>query len=124
MNLSGLVSFLDATPEFKALLARLRATEVATTALETLDAARPYVLAALHAQWHAPIVIATARVERAKQLWTDLTAWSAAPERIYFFAEPDPLLYERMPWSEETLALRLAALSALSAPLVSPPLSS
>ncbi|GIL15912.1 MAG: transcription-repair-coupling factor [Chloroflexota bacterium] len=121
MNLSGLVSFLDATPEFQALLARLRAAEVVTTALETLDAARPYVLAALHAQWRAPIVVATARVERAKQLWTDLTAWSAAPARVYFFAEPDPLLYERMPWSVETIALRLAALSALSAPPAAPP---
>ncbi len=121
MNLSGLLSLLDATPEFQALLTRLNAGSVVAEPLQVLDAARPYVLAALHQTRNAPLVVVTARTERAKQLWMDLSAWSASPARIYFFAEPDPLLYERMPWSVETIALRLAALSALSAPPPLPP---
>lgn len=122
MNLSGLLALVHATPEFQALLTRLDAAPVVTEALETLDAARPYTLAALQQFWAnavapaRPLVVVTARTERAKQLWMDLTAWSAAPEHIYFFAEPDPLLYERMSWSVETVTLRLAALAALSAP--------
>src|SRR5581483_9024533 len=120
MNLSGLIPLLEQTPEFQALLARLDAGARVTEPLEVLDAARPYVLAALQQAWAnaaapaRPIVVVTARTERAKQLWLDLTAWSAQPDRIFYFAEPDPLMYERMPWSVETIALRLAALSALS----------
>ncbi|MDL1898830.1 hypothetical protein FBQ82_21520, partial [Anaerolineae bacterium CFX7] len=96
MNLSGLLALVHATPEFQALLTRLDAAPVVTEALETLDAARPYALAALQQFWAnavapaRPLVVVTARTERAKQLWMDLTAWSAAPEHIYFFAEPDP----------------------------------
>ncbi|MBI4671473.1 MAG: transcription-repair coupling factor [Chloroflexi bacterium] len=120
MNLSGLLSLLNGTPEFQALLSRLDAGTRVTEPLEVLDAARPYVLAALHQYWAnnsspaRPIVVVTARTERAKQVWVDLTAWSTQPERIFYFAEPDPLLYERMPWNVETIALRLAALSALA----------
>ncbi len=113
MNLSGLLALLDQTPEFQALLARLEKPRV-TEPLQVLDAARPYVLAALQEKRVQPMVIVTARTERAKQLFVDLTAWSAQPERVFFFAEPDPLLYERMPWTTETIAARLAALSALS----------
>lgn len=115
MNLSGLLPLLDRTPEFQALLARLDSGAGVTEPLEVLDAARPYVLAALQQKRREPIIIVTGRTERAKQLWMDLSAWSADPGRIYYFAEPDPLLYERMPWATETIALRLAALSALSA---------
>ncbi|TAH50502.1 MAG: transcription-repair coupling factor [Chloroflexota bacterium] len=113
MNLSGLLAFLDQTPEFQALLSRLAKPRV-TEPLQVLDAARPFVLAALQQKRNAPIVVVTARTERAKQLWADLISWSAQPERVFFFAEPDPLLYERMPWATETISLRLAALSALS----------
>lgn len=115
MNLSGLLPLLEGTPEFRALLARLEAGGgIVTEPLEVLDAARPYTLAALQKTSKAAILIVTARTERAKQLWVDLMSWSANPERIFFFAEPDPLLYERMPWAGETIALRLAALSALA----------
>ena len=113
MNLSGLLPLFNSTPEFQSLLSRLETSRV-TEPLEVLDAARPFVLAALQQKRAAPIVIVTARTERAKQLWADLISWSANPERIFFFAEPDPLLYERMPWATETISLRLAALSALS----------
>jgi transcription-repair coupling factor (superfamily II helicase) len=127
MNLSGLIPLLEQTPEFQALLTRLDAGARVTEPLEVLDAARPYVLAALQQAWAnaaapaRPIVVVTARTERAKQLWLDLTAWSAQPDRVFYFAEPDPLLYERMPWNVETIALRLAALSALSATPPPPP---
>lgn len=114
IRLAGLLPLLDATTEFQALLTRLDASPRATEPLEVLDAARPFVLAALQQKRAEPLVVVTARTERAKQLWVDLISWSASPERIFFFAEPDPLLYERMPWAAETIALRLATLSALA----------
>lgn len=119
MNLSGLLPLLDAVPEFQALLTRLQSVPRVTAPIEVLDAARPYVLSALQQHFTRgdsprPIVVVSARTERAKQLWMDILSWSAQPERIFYFAEPDPLMYERMPWSVETIALRLAALSALS----------
>ncbi len=112
VNLSGLLPLLDTVLEFQSLLSRLEQPRV-TEPIQVLDAARPFVLAALQRKRNAPLVVVTARTERAKQLWADLISWSANPERIFFFAEPDPLLYERMPWATETISLRLAALSAL-----------
>lgn len=95
-------------------MSRLNAAPRVTEPLEVLDAARPFVLAALQANRTLPMVVVTARTERAKQLWGDLLAWSGQPERIYYFTEPEPLLYERMPWSSETIAMRLAALATLA----------
>lgn len=115
MNLSGLLSLLDTAPEFQALLARLDKAAHTAEPVQVLDAARPYVLAALYARLARPLVVITARADRAKQLLVDLTAWNAHPEYVHYFSEPDPLLYERLPWSVETISLRLAALSALSA---------
>ena len=114
MNLSRLVPFLETTTEFQALLARLRAGTATAESIETLEAARPFALAALSDVSARPLLVITARPERAKQLFAELQAWSATPDRVLHFAEPEPLLYERLPWSPEAIATRLATLGALS----------
>lgn len=122
MNLSGLSPLLEETPDFQALVARLEQPAPFAHSVGVVESARGFVIAALQKVFAGaagsarPLVIVTPRADRAKQLLVDLQAWSAEPEEVLLFAEPDPLLYERSPWGIETIVLRLAALSALSDP--------
>src|SRR5512140_218123 len=114
MNLSVLLPLLEGTPEFQAVVARLQGGTLQAESLETLEAARPYVLAALQRALARPLLVITARAERARQLLVELQAWSASPDKVSYFAEPDPLLYERVPWSTDSIASRLAAMMTLA----------
>jgi transcription-repair coupling factor (superfamily II helicase) len=112
MNLSGLLSLIESLDAFKHLTTELRGC--ATTTADVIESARAPMLAALSRVLSAPIVVLTARSDRAKQIASELNVWSSNSANIFDFPEPDPLFYERIPWSAETLAARLSALAALS----------
>ncbi len=112
MNLSGLLPLIEDLAAFHDLTAALRAQNTVTA--DVIESARAPMLAALSRALAAPIVVLTARSDRAKQLADELGVWSADPGGIFTFPEPDPLFYERMPWNAETIAARLAALAALA----------
>ncbi|MBI4287822.1 MAG: transcription-repair coupling factor [Chloroflexi bacterium] len=78
-----------------------------------LEAAKPYLIATLHRELRAPIILVTARPEGAKRLYEQLLAWEAAP--VFFFPEPDALPYERLTPDPTTTQERLAALGSLAA---------
>ncbi len=118
MNLSGLVPLIENIPSFQDLVEKLGAQSNVSAAL--IESARPAVLAALSERLQEPIIVITPRAERARQLVDELTAWMREP-RAFLFAEPDPLFYERIAWSPDTISARLSALSALAltrAPIV------
>lgn len=112
MNLSGLLPLIEILPAFRDLTAALRAQT--TTSADVIESARAPVLAALSHTWNAPVTLLTARSDRAKQLADELSVWTQNGENVFLFAEPDPLFYERMPWSIETIAARLGTLAALA----------
>ncbi|MDE3088647.1 MAG: hypothetical protein KGJ80_04595, partial [Chloroflexota bacterium] len=112
MNLSGLLPLIEDLSAFHALIAAMRAQ--ATVSADVIESARAPMLAALSRTLDAPIVVITARSDRAKQLADELTVWSHDRASVFVFPEPDPLFYERMPWNVETIAARLAALAALA----------
>ncbi len=112
MNLSGLLPLIENLPAFPDLTAALRSQT--TTSADVIESARAPALAALSRAWNAPIVLLTARSDRAKQLADELSVWMLNGENVFLFAEPDPLFYERMPWGTETIAARLGALAALA----------
>lgn len=114
MDLSALLPLLERAPEFEAVATRLHQTGVVAESLETLEAARPFVIATLQRALDRPVLVVTARADRAKQLVLELSSFRPPSDQIGYFAEPDPLLYERVPWSQETIATRLAALAAFS----------
>lgn len=111
MNLSGLLPLFESLTEFKQLSADLRAQ--LTTTSDVIESARTPLIVALARELRAPILLVTPRSDRAKQLVDELNVWGQDDTRIAFFAEPDPLFYERMPWSAETIAARLNAMAAL-----------
>jgi len=112
MNLSGLLPIIEDLSAFRDLTAALRAQNTVTA--DVIESARAPALAALSRALDAPIVVLTARSDRAKQLAEELSVWSSDASAVLPFLEPDPLFYERMPWSTETIAARLGVLAALA----------
>jgi transcription-repair coupling factor (superfamily II helicase) len=70
------------------------------------------LLAALYQELHCPVILFTARAERVSYWAEQIHVWTAS-DNILTFPEPDALPYERVPWSRETVADRLSALTAL-----------
>jgi transcription-repair coupling factor (superfamily II helicase) len=112
MNLSGLLPLIEQLDAFKQLADELRQHETITA--DVIEAARAPVLAALSRTLYVPLIVLTARTDRAKQIASELNAWSPDRASIFDFPEPDPLFYERIPWNAETQAARLSALAALA----------
>src|SRR5512135_276028 len=76
-------------------------------------AARLPVLSALHIDSNRPVLFVTDRADHALALFDELGFWSHSPR--YLFSEPNPLFYEKAPWSANTRRERMQALSALAA---------
>jgi len=126
MNLSGLLTLANHIPAYRQLLDTLLPGGPSGSVgdgrdrlppLRLLNAARPYLLAALHADLDRPLVAIVARTDQARQMFQQLRDWSATPECVLLFPEPDALPYERIPWSGVTIRRRLSALAALAAPM-------
>jgi transcription-repair coupling factor (superfamily II helicase) len=114
LNLAGLLPLISQIPGYARLLADLRAGRATTLTL--LEAARPFVFAALQRDLGHPVLIVTDEPERARQLQAQIRLWSVQPGGVLLFPEPDALPYERVAWSAETISQRLAVLTTLSTP--------
>jgi transcription-repair coupling factor (superfamily II helicase) len=83
----------------------------------SLDPARPYLLAALHADVtgprERPMIIVSPRSERARRLYEGLIAYSPPGTPIYFFPAPDLLPYERIAPDPTITGERLTVLANL-----------
>ena len=80
--------------------------------LVLLDAAKPYLIAALYRRWQCPVLVVTAQPEQAKKLAEQLAAWAGVSVGAY--PEPDALPYERVTSDPATELDRLRVLSALA----------
>ena len=119
---------LRQVPAYQQLLQGLKAGEGRPEPLALLHSARPFLVAALATDLNRPLIVVTARSERALQWADQLQVWLSDPSWVHLFADPDPLPYERIPWSQETKQQRLASLVALSksqaqSPNLQPPTS-
>ncbi len=115
MRLDGVLSLMQQAPRYRALLHQLRAGEQPADQ-RLLRAARSFVDAALAQDLSHPILIVTARVERAYTVAEQLPVW--LPGRsVLRFTEPSSLFYERSPWAAATIRSRLGVLSALCPPV-------
>ncbi|MGE5138143.1 MAG: CarD family transcriptional regulator, partial [Rudaea sp.] len=112
MNLSVLLPLLDEITEYRELISRLSGNAANAESIEVLESARPFVLAGVAVRLARPMLVIAGRADRGKELLLELQAWVGV-EKVEYFSEPDPLLYERVPWSPDTISGRLAALSSL-----------
>ncbi len=103
-------------PAYQALLSGLEQGQHAKQARKGLGlprAARLALLAALHLDLQAPIILVTNRADRALGLFDELNFWLPEHNNLYF-PEPNPLFYEKLPWSESTRRDRLMVFAELS----------
>ena len=98
--------------QYQQLLKQLQ-TGASLPGLGLPRAARLPVLAALHQDFTAPILLVTDRADHALSLFDELGFWVTSPR--YHFAEPNPLFYEQAAWGVTTRRDRLQTLTALSA---------
>lgn len=114
-QLAGLLDALRDTTSYKKMLEEFN-TRQNGAEFNIVRAARPFVLAALARDWRGPIVYLTSAVRRAYNISEQLPIWLDQPERLYRFAEPSALFYDRAPWDLSVIRNRIAALSALAFP--------
>lgn len=94
INLSVLVKLIEETPSFKELIQRLNASGTETKTL-ILDAARPYLIAALYSRLKLPVLLVTAQPENAKRLYEQVGVWLDS-RSLDIYPEPDTLSYQRI----------------------------
>ena len=98
-------------PAYGNLVAELRQSK-GTTNANVLDAARPFLIAALYQTLKRPIVVVTAHAESSRKLHEQITVWSRSAQ-VRLLPEPDTLPYERLVSDSPTELERLRVLSAL-----------
>src|SRR3972149_5366484 len=110
-DLSQLTNLIKTMPAYRHLLDELKGR--GDKAVVTLDAARPYLVAALYRDLRLPVLVVTAQPENAKKVHEQLLSWCPGGE-VMLFPEPDVLPYERLVSDTTTEMERLQALVVLA----------
>jgi transcription-repair coupling factor (superfamily II helicase) len=93
LNLTGLLSLAETMPEISGMVKETETKGTSTAAL--MDAAKPFVIAALHRRFRVPFVIVTSHTENSRKLYELLSAWEEGAD-IMIFPDPDTLPYDRI----------------------------
>lgn len=111
MRLIGLTDLLRQDSLYQFHVQQLRAGQSLEWAV--LRAARPFLLASLAQDWQGAILYLTSNGRDAYNVAEQLPVWLNAPERIYRFAEPTPMFYDRLAWDKTVIQERIDTLQAL-----------
>ncbi|MGQ9793423.1 MAG: transcription-repair coupling factor [Anaerolineae bacterium] len=116
MALTNILAFLYDKPAYRQLVEVLstRPPQLSATPLGVLSAARPALLAALHAHLNRPMLVVVARADAARTLTQQLQLWSLHPEAVLRLPDPDALFYERIAWGRDTICERIRVLTAVA----------
>jgi transcription-repair coupling factor (superfamily II helicase) len=112
LNLTKLLNLIEVIPEYKRLLEELTKQDGTTSAV-VLEAAKPYLIAALYKSLKRPMLVVTAQPENCQKLYEQIAAWSN-PGGVKLFPEPDALPYERIAADASTELDRVQVLSVLA----------
>jgi transcription-repair coupling factor (superfamily II helicase) len=115
MNLSGLLSLLREMPAYRQLVGELATVKGEHKAI-ILDAARPYLIAALYEELHLPLMVVTGQPESARKLHEQLRVWCSPSAELHRLPELDFLPYDRSQLSAVSYQMveRLRALATLA----------
>jgi len=92
MNLYCLLSLLKEMPIYRQLVEELSTVKDEHKAI-ILDAAKPYLLAALYEELNVPFMVVTGQPESARKLHEQLRAWCSPSAALHRFPELDFLPY-------------------------------
>jgi transcription-repair coupling factor (superfamily II helicase) len=112
LNISKLLSLIGERPAYGSLVTELRQSKSVIKA-DVLDAARPYLIAALYQTLKRPIIVVTAHAEESRKLYEQISVWIRS-EEIKLMPEADALPYERIISDSPNELERLRALSSLA----------
>jgi transcription-repair coupling factor (superfamily II helicase) len=93
MNLYCLLSLLKDVPAFRQLAGELSRPKGEHQAI-ILDAAKPYLIAALYQELNLPFLVVTSQPEAARKLYEQLRAWRSPSAELHRLPELDFLPYE------------------------------
>ena len=116
MDLSGLIDQVSRDPSFAGLgelIASGKKSQGVVWSGVALDSAKPCLVAALRSKLGRPIVVVTPRDSSAVALQEQIALWSATPENVYLFPEPDTLPYEQRAWDPSIALDRIRVLDLL-----------
>ena len=113
MNLAALLPLLKNIPAYQQLIKELN-QDRNESQLMLLDAAKPYLIAALHQEFSFPIFAICAEPKNSRKLYDELQNWSPASSPIHLFPELDALPYEDLASDITTIVGRLQVLSVLT----------
>lgn len=116
MTLSGILAVLNELPAYRSLCEALKGSPPRLPAqpLGLLAAARPALLAALHAHTRRPLLVLVARADHARSLAQEIEAWTPTPQAVMRLPDPDALPYERVAWGRDTICERVRVLAAMA----------
>jgi transcription-repair coupling factor (superfamily II helicase) len=112
LNLTKLLNLIEGMPEYQKLLEGLKKPGGNTSAV-VLEAAKPYLIAALYKSLKRPMLVVTAQPENGQKLHEQIATWSSS-SWVKLFPEPDALPYESISTGASTELERVQVLSALS----------
>ena len=110
LDLTQLLPLIEEMPAYRQLVDELGQS---SAKVAVLDAAKPYLIAALYQSLHRPMMVVTAQPENSKKLYEQLLAWCDSSQ-VKLFPEPDTLPYERITADNSTEMEKLQVLSALA----------
>jgi len=112
INLTQLLNLIEEMPAYRQLIDELKDNNGGTE-LSVLDAAKPYLIAALYHHRRLPMLVVTTQPENSKKLHEQLSTWCASTQ-VKLYPEPDALPYQRIASDTSTELERLQVLSALA----------
>ncbi len=113
MNLSGLLPFVDRQPAYQALLRALEERR-APARLAVVDAAKPYLIAALQRSLGRPLLVVVSQASRARELVEGVQAFAERAGAVALLPEHDSLFYERLLADSSLIQQRVATLALLA----------
>jgi transcription-repair coupling factor (superfamily II helicase) len=114
MNLSRLISLIEQVPGYQQLKGELLESRGKDIKLVVSDAAKTFIIAAIHKELNLPVLVIVAQPENAKRLYDELQAWCPSSTLLHFFPETDFLAGEYSASDAAAITERLRTLSALT----------
>jgi transcription-repair coupling factor (superfamily II helicase) len=92
--INQLLHLIEDLPAYRELTSHIRKNKKDEIRALVLDAAKPYLIAALHQYLRLPVLVVTSQPEDAKRLYEQISLWSGTGA-LTIFPEPDTLAYQR-----------------------------
>ena len=111
MSLLGLTELLRQVDKYQALCSDL--ARGVSRQVQALEAAHPFIIAALWHHLQAPLLVVCPRPDDARRLYEQLLTWCGEDAPLYRFGETETLPFERLVADAATAHARLRTLAIL-----------